>query len=110
MARRKSAGGATHVGEVLPPPPAIPEPQKTEAEIAKERHQKAEISRLIREIREQQIETNLTRAVALAQMAYRRQGPLVDFFEELGRKYAKLADEGPPRAGPGLRIIDGGAG
>jgi hypothetical protein len=72
--------------------------------------QKAEISRLIREIREQQIEASLSRAVALAQMAYRRQGPLVDFFEELGRKYARLADEGPSRHGRGLRIIDGGAG
>jgi hypothetical protein len=46
MPRRKSASGTTHVGDVLPPPPAIPVPQKTEAEIAHEREQNAEISRL----------------------------------------------------------------
>jgi hypothetical protein len=107
--RRKSTSAAAYVGDVLPPPPAIPEPQKTEAELAKEAFEKAEIARLIREIREEQREDSLSRAVVLAQMAHRRQGPLVDFFEELGRRYAKLADEGPQRAGPGLRVINGSA-
>ena len=46
------------------------------------------------------------RAVRLGQMAARRQGPLVDFFAELGRQYYKLADHGPQK--PDLRI-EGGA-
>jgi hypothetical protein len=100
--RRKGAGTTT----VLPPPPAIPEPSKTEAEITKERHQKAEISRLIREIRANQIEQNLERALCLVQMAQRGQGPLIEYFTDLGFKYRKLADEGPER--PRLRVIEGG--
>jgi hypothetical protein len=46
MPRRKSTGCTTNVADVLPLPPAIPVPQKTEAEIAHEREQNAEISRL----------------------------------------------------------------
>ena len=108
MARRKSTGGTAYTGDVFPPPPAIPEPQKTEAEIARKREQKAKIVGLLREIREHQIETNLSRAVVLVQMAYRRQGPLVAFFAELGFKYADLADAGPRRPGPELRVVQGG--
>jgi hypothetical protein len=40
-------------------------------------------------------------------MAQRRQGPLVEFFIELGREYADLADNIP--AERGLRVIEGGA-
>jgi len=105
MGRRKATGGATHVGDVLPPPPAIPEPPRTEEDQAKKR----ELARLIKKIGETITQQNLDRAVVLAQMAARRQGPLVDFFEELGRKYYKLADEGPRRAASGLRVIKGGA-
>jgi hypothetical protein len=107
MPRRKSASGTTHVGDVLPPPPAIPVPQKTEAEIAHEREQNAEISRLLTKITDCLIQENLDRAVRLAQMAARRQGPLVDFFEKVGLQYYKLADEGPQR--PSFKVIWGGA-
>jgi hypothetical protein len=50
MARRKSTN--VHMGDVLPPLPAIPEPQKTRAEIARERELKAETMRLLRETNE----------------------------------------------------------
>jgi hypothetical protein len=107
MPRRKSTGGTTHVGDVLPPPPAIPVPQKTEAELAHERAQNAEITRRLIEINDALMQQNLDRAVRLAQMAARRQGPLVDFFEKVGLQYYKLADEGPQK--PSFKVIWGGA-
>jgi hypothetical protein len=84
----------------LPAPPAIPEPKKTAAELARERAQQAEIMRLMRSIRTKQVEQNLGRALRLVQMAQRGQGPLIEFFEEVGFKYADLADNGP--------IVEGG--
>jgi hypothetical protein len=104
MARRKARGGTARTGDVLPPPPAIPTPPETD----EDRAGKARTMQLLRQIRENLREQHLARAVVLAQMAYRRQGPLVEFFEELGFKYGKLADEGPQK--PALRIIDGGSG
>ncbi len=104
MPRRKSAAGATHTGDVFPSPPAIPEPPETD----EDRAGKARTMQLLRQIRENLREQHLARAVVLAQMAYRRQGPLVEFFEELGFKYGKLADEGPQR--PRLKVIKGGGG
>jgi hypothetical protein len=79
----------------LPALPAIPEPKKTAAEIARDREARAEISRLLRDIRANQVEQNLGRALRLVQMAQRGQGPLIDFFTEVGFKYADLADSGP---------------
>ncbi len=49
---------------------------------------------------------NLDNAVLLAEMAARSHGPLVNYFAELGRRYAELLTE-PPKAS--LRVIDGGA-
>jgi hypothetical protein len=91
----------------FPPPPAIPAPQMTEAEIARETEQKAEISRLLRKLADDALQNNLDRAVRLAQMAARRQGALVEFFQMLGVQYYKWADEGPQE--PSLRAIEGGA-
>ena len=96
MRRRPSKAVAT----VLPALPAIPEPQKMQAELARERALKAEIMRRLRDINETLTQQDLDRAVVLAKMAAHRRGPLVDFFEEVGRKYRKLADEGP--------IVEGG--
>jgi hypothetical protein len=102
MPRRKSAAGATHSGGAFPSPPAIPEPPETD----RDRALKAETMRLLAEIKENLYQQHLARAVNLALMAQRRQGPLVEFFVQLGRKYADLADNGPQK--PRLRIIDGG--
>ena len=95
MRRRTSKAVAT----VLPTAPAIPEPHQTAAEIARDRAKQAEIMRLLRDINENLTQHDLNRAVVLAKMAARRQGPLVDFFSEVGRKYCKLADEGPIEEG-----------
>jgi hypothetical protein len=94
----------------LPAPPAIPEPKKTAAEIARERAKKAEIMRLMAEIRAQQVEQNLARALRLVEMAQRGQGPLIDYLVDLGFKYADLADNGPMiEAGRRQRLIQGSA-
>ena len=103
MARRKSSGGATYTGDILPPP-AVPEPPVTEDDLRK----KEEILRRIVELTEVVTQQNLDRAVRLAQMAARRQGPLVDFFQKLGLQYYKLADYGPEKPEPALRVIKGG--
>lgn len=79
-------------GDVLPPLPSIPKPRETEAERRHRLALEAETLRLLREIRENQIETNLRRAVKLVHMAYRREGPLIDYFTDLGFKWGDLAD------------------
>jgi hypothetical protein len=87
-----------------------PEPKKTGAEIPWDRALQAEISRLIREISARQVEQNLGRALRLVQMAQRGQGPLIDYFVDLGLKYPDLADNGPVlEGGCRLKLIDGGA-
>jgi hypothetical protein len=92
----------------LPAPPAIPEPKKPAAEIARDRALQAESMRLIREIRAMQVKQNLGRALRLVQMAQRGQGPLIDYFAELGFKYAELADNGPVvEGGRRLKLIEG---
>jgi hypothetical protein len=94
----------------LPAPPAIPEPKKTAAELARERAQQAEIMRLLNSIRANQVKQNLDRALRLVQMAQCGQGPLIEFFEEVGFKYADLADNGPVvEGGRRLKLIEGGA-
>jgi len=67
----------------------------------------AEITRRLKEMAAEQRKRNLSSAVALAQMAARGQGPLVDHFGELGRRYAHLV-EAPPK--PTLRVVKGGGG
>jgi hypothetical protein len=79
----------------------------TEAQIAKERYQKTKILGLLNKINDDLMQQNLDRAVLLAQMAARRQGPLVDFFEKLGLRYYKLADEGPQT--PSVKVLKGSA-
>ncbi len=89
----------------LPAPPATvsppPMPPITEEETAFD----LEITRRLEEMIIRQRQTNLSRAVVLAQQAARGTGPLVEHFAELGRRYAHLVDA-PPQ--PTLRIIDGG--
>jgi hypothetical protein len=103
MARRKYTSAITHTGDALPPPPPIPAPKLIEDDLRK----KAEIRRLLAELTEVVTQNNLDRAVRLAQMAARRQGPLVEFFQTLGLQYYKLADNGPEKPGPALRVIRG---
>ena len=92
----------------MPAPPAIPEPKKTAAELARERAHQAEIMRLLNSIRANQIKQNLDRALRLVQMAQRGQGPLIEFFEQVGFKYADLADNGPiVEGGRRLKLIEG---
>jgi hypothetical protein len=94
----------------LPAPPAIPEPKKTAAEIARERALKAETMRLLNSIHARQVDQNLARALRLVQMAQRGQGPLIDYLVDLGFKYADLADNGPViEGGRRQRLIEGGA-
>ena len=105
MARRTLKHGTIHTGAVLPPLPAIPEPIKTREQIEHDQAQEAEIMRLMKSIREIQIETNLYRAVKLVHMAYRREGPLQEFFEQLGFKWQDLADSAPSMR----RLLEGGS-
>ena len=104
MPRRKSTSGPTYSGDILPPPPDIPAPPVTEDDLRK----KEEILRRIAELTEIATQHNLDRAVRLAQMAARRQGPLVEFFQKLGLQYYKLADYGPEKPEPALPVIKGG--
>ena len=70
-----------------------------------ERYNHAETMRIMLEISDRLLQQNLDLAVQLAIRAARRQGPLVDHFAELGRRFAhELAVK--PRAG--LRVVDGG--
>ncbi len=70
---------------------------------------KAELSRMIAELTDTVTHQNLDRAVVLAQMSARRQGPLMDFFKRIGRDYYKLAEYGPQKPGRRLRVVTGGA-
>ena len=90
MARRRTTAVAT-VPLTLPD---IAGPPKSEAELARERFYKEETRRLLDSISDNLTQQNLNRAVKLAQMAARREGPLVKFFEEVGFKYREWADKG----------------
>jgi hypothetical protein len=103
MSKRKS--------KAMPPLPEIPEPKKTPAELARERAPQAEIMRLLRSISGNFAQRDLNRAVVLAKMAARREGPRVGFFERVGRQYRTLADEGPVLEGHEARataLLPGG--
>ncbi len=78
--------------------PALPSP--TDKELAQER----QISAMLRDLVPKLRQRNLDTAVLLAQQAARGHGPLVDHFQELGRRYAETLDA-PVK--PKLRVIDG---
>ncbi len=78
-------------------------PPKSEEEV----RQSAELVEQMKELSRMLRQRNLDNAVALAQQAARGQGPLIDHFCELGRRYNHLLGIAPK---PGLRVIQGGAG
>ncbi len=83
----------------IPKPPITPTPPPlTDAEVAQERQIIAGLQELTVRLRQRNLDT----AVLLAQQAARGQGPLVDHFQELGRRYAKALD-GPDK--PALRLV-----
>ena len=82
-----------------PPIPVLPQTPKELADHAKLMRQMDEAIAIL-------IQRNLDNAVALAQQAARRQGPLVEHFGELGRRFQHLL-QAPPK--PDLHIIKGGA-
>jgi hypothetical protein len=92
MSGRKKGGSAS-------PPPMPPE-------TVQEQMLNADMIRRLEEISAFNRQRNLDNAVRLAQMAARHQGPLVDHFAELGRRFAELSRGGPPK--PQLRVIKGG--
>ena len=79
-------------------PPAAPE---TDGDKAME----METLRLLDEINDRLLQRNLDRAVKLAIQAANRRGPLIDHFDELGRRFASELDHKPA---PKLRVITGG--
>jgi hypothetical protein len=83
------------------PPPIPPAPPQTPAEIEGLR----QISAALQELAEQQQRANLQVAVRLAQQALCGQGPLVEHFAELGRRFAALLDT---TTKPTLRLVPGG--
>jgi hypothetical protein len=93
------AGRRTAAVSAIAPPPM---PPKTPEELAT--HES--LMRQMRECSALLHQRNLDTAVALAQMAARGHGPLVEHFQELGRRYSHLLNK---PAKPGLRVIAGGA-
>jgi hypothetical protein len=100
--RRSAKRVATKADVPVAPttPPVIP---ATEEELA---HEKAQIERLEETIRLLH-QRNLDNAVLLAQQAAAGRGPLVEHFQELGRRFGHTLNAPPPR--PTLRVISGGA-
>lgn len=85
---------------IAPPPPPMPPP--TERELAQQREITAGLQALTRRLRQR----NLDNAVLLARQAARGHGPLVDHFQELGRRFGDTLNE-PQK--PALRVVKGGA-
>lgn len=83
-------------------PPALPpRPKPTEAQIAREERILRDLEELNRMLRQRALD----RAVALAQQAACGHGPLVDYFVDLGTRFAKLLDA-PEK--PSFRVVPGG--
>ena len=80
-----------------PNPPAIP--AATAEEIALEQKLLDDMRGMTERLRQR----NLDNAVLLAQQAARGQGPLVDWFQEIGRRFGETLDE-PKR--PKLRLVE----
>ena len=83
-------------------PELPPEPAPSAEKIAQERQILADLEVLVQRLEQRALNT----AVALAQQAARGEGPLVQHFMEIGRRYAKLLDA-PSK--PKLRLVQGGA-
>ena len=84
-------------------PPPMPEmPPLSAKELAAERYIIVQLEGLTARLRQRNLDT----AVLLAQQAARGQGPLIDHFQELGRRYAAALDA-PPK--PSLRLVKDGA-
>lgn len=86
--------------KAAPIAPALPPP--TEADIAAERDITVKLQQMVKLVRQR----NLDNAVALAQQAARGQGPLIDHFCELGRRFGDALNT-PPK--PKLKVVKGGA-
>ncbi len=96
ITRRENASGREASPMPLPlMPPAT----------AREQAEKAELIRLMEAASKRLRQRNLDNAVALANQAARGQGPLVDHFAELGRRFAHELE---PQKMPALRVVDGG--
>ena len=96
MSRRKPPAAP----ELLPPPmPALPPP--TPEEIA----QSEDITWRLHALADMARRRNLQDAVRLAQQALAGHGPLIEHFNEIGRRYGHTLDA-PPK--PALRVIEGG--
>ncbi len=121
MARRTPpAPIPTSHGEMMRVVDMLSVPQKSAEERAAEDNLTRRMNTLAEDLRTR----NLANGLALAQQAARRQGPLVDVFAELGRRYVHLLDEvggrtvlteaGPVRLAPtkpqrtAFRVIEGG--
>ena len=84
-------------------PPPMPEmPPLSAKELAAERYIIVQLEGLTARLRQRNLDT----AVLLAQQAARGQGPLIDHFQELGRRYAAGLN-GPAK--PSLRLVKDGA-
>jgi hypothetical protein len=95
--KRHGSGNRPILPQGLPPMPPPTEAEQRESE---------EICRRLREAARILEQRNLDHAVRLAHQAAARQGPLVEHFMELGRRFGDSLDKPPPR--PRLQVIDGG--
>ncbi len=82
----------------IQPPAPPPMPPASEEELAAERYIIVQLEGLTARLRQRNLDT----AVLLAQQAARGQGPLIDHFQELGRRYAEALDV--PKK-PTLRVV-----
>ncbi len=87
----------------IQPPVAPPMPPASEEELAAERNIIVQLEGLTARLRQRNLDT----AVLLAQQAARGQGPLIDHFQELGRRYAAVLHA---PAKPKLRVVHDRAG
>lgn len=85
-------------GDTPVPPPIPPKPPEDQAD---EAALIAEMKRITAVLHKR----NLENAVRLAQQALAGKGPLIDHFQELGRRFWNLSDT-PQK--PSLKMLDGG--
>ncbi len=83
----------------IQPPAPPPMPPASEEKLAAERYIIVQLEELTARLRQRNLDT----AVLLAQQAARGQGPLIDHFQELGRRYAAALDV---PAKPKLRVVE----
>ena len=81
------------------PPAPPPMPATSAEEVEMERQLLLKMQGLTAKLRQR----NLDNAVLLAQQAARGHGPLVDWFQEIGRRFGETLDE-PQR--PKLRLVE----